>query len=45
LQNKSFNEITIEDLTNAYKKTNPSQRQQFREWVSESRAESLKAIE
>jgi uncharacterized membrane protein YheB (UPF0754 family) len=45
LQNKSFNEITIEDLTNAYKKTNPSQRQQFREWVSESRAESLKAID
>ena len=45
LQNKSFNEITIEDLTNAYKQTNPSQRQQFREWVGESRAESLKAID
>ena len=45
LQNKSFNEITIEDLTKAYKQTNPSQRQQFREWVGESRAESLKAID
>lgn len=45
LQNKSFNEITIEDLTNAYKQTNPSQRQQFREWVGENRAESLKAID
>lgn len=45
LQNKSFNEITIEDLTKAYKQTNSSQRQQFREWVGENRAESLKAID
>jgi len=45
LQNKSFNEITIEDLTKAYQQTNPAQRQQFREWVGENRAESLKAID
>ena len=45
LQNKSFNEITIEDLTKAYQQTNPAQRQQFREWVGGNRAESLKAID
>jgi len=45
LQNKSFNEITIEDLTKAYQQTNQAQRQQFREWVGENRAESLKAID
>jgi len=45
LQNKSFNEITIEDLTKAYQQTNPAQRQQFREWVVGNRAESLKAID
>jgi hypothetical protein len=45
LQNKSFNEITIEDLTKAYQQTNLAQRQQFREWVGENRAESLKAID
>ena len=45
LQNKSFNEITLEDLTKAYQQTNPTQRQQFREWVGENRAESLKAID
>ena len=45
LQNKSFNEITIEDLTKAYQQTNQAQRQQFREWVGGNRAESLKAID
>jgi len=45
LQNKSFNEITLEDLTKAYQNTNPAQRQQFREWVGQNRAESLKAID
>jgi hypothetical protein len=45
LQNKSFNEITLEDLTKAYQQTNQAQRQQFREWVGENRAESLKAID
>lgn len=45
LQNKSLNEITIEDLTKAYQQTNQAQRQQFREWVGENRAESLKAID
>jgi hypothetical protein len=45
LQNKSFNEITLEDLTKAYQQTNPAQRQQFREWVGENRVESLKAID
>jgi hypothetical protein len=45
LQNKSFNEITIEDLTKAYQQTNFAQRQQFREWVGENRVESLKAID
>lgn len=45
LQNKSFNEITLEDLTKAYQSTNPAQRQQFREWVGQNRAESLKAID
>lgn len=45
LQNKSLNEINLEDLTKAYQQTNPAQRQQFREWVGENRAESLKAID
>jgi hypothetical protein len=45
LQGKSFNEITFEDLSKAYQQTNPAQRQQFREWVGENRAESLKAID
>ena len=45
LQSKSINEVTIEDLTKAYQQTNPAQRQQFREWVGENRAESLKAID
>ena len=45
LQGKSFNEITIEDLTKAYQQTNQAQRQQFREWVVGNRAESLKAID
>jgi hypothetical protein len=45
LQNKSLNEVTLEDLTKAYQQTNPGQRQQFREWVGENRAESLKAID
>lgn len=45
LQTKSINEVTIEDLTKAYKDTNPAQRQLFRDWVSENRAESLKAID
>lgn len=45
LQNKSINEVSIEDLTNAYTQTNPAQRKLFREWVGENRAESLKAID
>lgn len=45
LQKKSLDEITLEDLTKAYQQTNPAQRQQFREWVGENRAESLKAID
>ena len=45
LQSKSINEVTIEDLAKAYQQTNPAQRQQFREWVGENRAESLKAID
>lgn len=50
LQGKSFNEITIEELTKAYQQTNPAQRQQFREWVRTgdgitNRSESLKAID
>jgi hypothetical protein len=45
LQGKALNEVTIEDLTKAYQKTNAGQRQQFREWVGENRAESLKAID
>lgn len=45
LQGKAINEITLEDLTKAYQNTNPSQRQLFRDWVSENRAESLKAID
>lgn len=45
LQGKAINEITLEDLTKAYQSTNPSQRQVFRDWVSENRAESLKAID
>jgi hypothetical protein len=45
LQGKSLNEVTIEDLTKAYQQTNAGQRQQFREWVGENRAESLKAID
>jgi hypothetical protein len=45
LQSKSINEVSLEDLTKAYKDTNPSQRQVFRDWVGENRAESLKAID
>jgi hypothetical protein len=45
LQNKSINEVSIEDLTQAYTGTNPAQRKIFREWVGENRAESLKAID
>lgn len=45
LQKKSLDEITLEDLTKAYQQTNPAQRQQFREWIGENRAESLKAID
>lgn len=45
LQKKSLDEITLEDLTKAYQQTNQAQRQQFREWVGENRAESLKAID
>lgn len=45
LQGKAINEITLEDLTKAYQGTNPSQRQLFRDWVGENRAESLKAID
>lgn len=51
LQSKSLDEITLEELTKAYQKTNPAQRQQFREWVGGSpgditnRSESLKAID
>lgn len=45
LKGKALNEVTLEELTQAYQKTNPSQRQLFRDWVGESRAESLKAID
>ena len=45
LQGKAVNEITIEDLTKAYKETNPAQRQMFRDWVGDTRAESLQAID
>ena len=45
LQSKSINEVSLEDLTKAYKDTNPAQRQVFRDWVGENRAESLKAID
>ncbi len=45
LQNKAFNEVTLEDLTKAYQKTNPAERQLFRSWVGENRAESLQALD
>jgi hypothetical protein len=45
LQNKAPNEISLEELTKAYQKTNPAQRQLFRSWVGENRAESLQAID
>jgi len=45
LQSKSINEVSLEDLTKAYQDTNPAQRQLFRSWVGENRAESLKAID
>ncbi len=45
LQSKNINEVTLEDLTKAYKETNPAQRQLFRDWVGDNRAESLKAID
>lgn len=45
LQNKELNQINLEELTKAYQETNPAQRQVFRDWVSSSRAESLKALD
>lgn len=45
LQGKAPNEVTLEELTAAYQNTNPAQRQLFRSWVGENRAESLQALD
>lgn len=44
-KNKSVNEISFEDLNNAYKNLNPTQRNQFRSWVGENNKEALQAID
>jgi hypothetical protein len=45
LQNKSLDEVSIDDLTKAYKGLNQGQRTLFREWVGANRAESLQTLD
>lgn len=45
LKGKPINSLSIEQLTEAYNGLNPSQRQVFRSWVGENKAESLQAID
>ena len=45
LRDKPVNEIELSDLTQAYEGLSGSQRQLFRTWVGENRAESLQAID
>lgn len=45
LQGKNVEDISIEDLTKAYKGLNQGQRTLFRDWVGTNRAESLQALD
>lgn len=45
LRDKPVNEIELKDLIQAYEGLSGSQRQLFRTWVGENRAESLQAID
>ena len=45
LQNKSLNDVNFDDLYREYKNLNKEQRTLFRDWVGDTRAESLKAID
>lgn len=44
-KNKTVNEISFEELSNAYKNLNPYQRAQFRSWVGENKQEALQALD
>lgn len=45
LKGKNVADVSFEDLSNAYKGLNPSQRSVFRDWVGQNKAESLQAID
>lgn len=45
LKGKSVADVSFEDLSDAYKNLNPSQRAVFRDWVGQNKAESLQAID
>ena len=45
LQDKSLNDVNFDDLYGEYSKLNKEQRTLFRDWIGDTRAESLKAID
>lgn len=45
LQDKPIDSVSFEDLTKAYEGLNQGQRKVFREWVGNTRSESLQAID